>query len=86
VAGDGRVTAAKPVMGSEDFSYYLRKVPGAFIFLGSNNAERGLVHPHHSPRFDFDEACLPIGGELLSTLAMRYLEERPASSRTSGEH
>ena len=78
VAGSGKVVDSRPVMGSEDFSYFLRKVPGAFVFLGSNNPEKGFVHPHHSPRFDFDESSLTVGVEFLSMLALRFLEERPA--------
>ncbi len=77
VVGDGKVTPAKPVMGGEDFSYFLQKVPGAMMFLGSANAERGLAHPHHSPRFDFDEACLPTGVELMCSVALRALAEGP---------
>jgi amidohydrolase len=74
VAGAANVTPAKPVMGGEDFSYFLAKVPGAMMFLGSSNPERGLAHPHHSPQFDFDEACLATGIELMSTVALRALD------------
>ena len=34
VAGEHFVPAAKPVMGGEDFSYYLERVPGCFFFIG----------------------------------------------------
>jgi metal-dependent amidase/aminoacylase/carboxypeptidase family protein len=43
------------------------------VFLGSSNPAKGLAHPHHSALFDFDEACLPIGVELMSRLALGYL-------------
>jgi len=79
VVGESRVVASKAVMGGEDFSYFLQAVPGTFVFLGSNNVEKGFVHPHHSPQFDFDEAALPVGVELLCALAIRWLSERPAS-------
>jgi amidohydrolase len=60
-------------MGGEDMSYYLRQVPGCFAFVGS--AVPGTTaSPHHSPTFDIDEAALPIGAELLSRTAVRYLE------------
>ena len=81
VVGKDKVVASKAVMGGEDFSYFLQNVPGTFVFLGSNNVARGLAHPHHSPNFDFDEAALPVGVELLCTLALRWLEERPATGR-----
>ena len=39
VAGDllgkDKVVDMKPLMGSEDVSYYLQKVPGSFVFLGT---------------------------------------------------
>ena len=60
-------------MGAEDFSYFLEEVPGAFWFVGSQNSERGLVWGHHHPRFDLDEAALPIGMESMVNVAMRYL-------------
>ncbi len=69
------VIGARPQMGAEDMSYFLNAAPGCFVFLGSANAERNLHHPHHSPLFDFDEASLPIGVELLAKLAMTYLQE-----------
>jgi amidohydrolase len=61
-------------MGGEDFSAFLREVPGCFIAIGSRNASRGLVHGHHHPRFDVDEASLAIGAEVLLRTARRFLE------------
>jgi amidohydrolase len=61
-------------MGGEDFSWFLDRVPGCFVAIGSRNAERGLIHEHHHPRFDVDEGCLGIGAEVLLRLARRYLE------------
>lgn len=77
VVGDANVVTPRPVMGAEDFSYFLQRAPGCMVFLGSNNVSRGLAHPHHSALFDFDEACLPIGVELMTTLALDYLAKRP---------
>jgi len=51
--------------GSEDMSYYLNEIPGMFMFVGSANAEAGKSYPHHHPRFDIDENCLPIGISLI---------------------
>ncbi len=59
---------------SEDFSEYLMRVPGCFFFVGSRNEAKGLVHPHHSSRFDVDEDVLPLGVQLLTGVAQRYLE------------
>lgn len=65
VVGEDRVVEPTRTMGGEDMSVYLDRVPGCFVFIGSANPERGLAEPHHSPRFDFDEAALPIGCEFL---------------------
>ncbi len=59
-----------PLMAAEDFAYFLRKRPGAFILIGAGNAARGITAPHHSPEFDIDESVLPHGAELLARLAL----------------
>ena len=51
-------------MGSEDFAFYLQKVPGAFIALGIKNEEKGIIYPHHHPKFNVDEEVLPLGTAL----------------------
>lgn len=73
VVGDAGALVAEPVMGGEDMAYFLEAVPGCFAFIGSGNPARGLSHPHHSPRFDFDEAALPIGVAVLVRAAERFL-------------
>ncbi len=56
------VLLEKPAsMGSEDFSFYCEKIPGAMILLGTRNEEKGIIHPHHHPRFRVDEDILPVG-------------------------
>ncbi|HII66744.1 MAG TPA: amidohydrolase [Thermococcaceae archaeon] len=56
-------------MGSEDFSFYLQKVPGAFIALGIRNEEKRIIYPHHHPKFNVDEEVLPLGMALEVGLA-----------------
>jgi amidohydrolase len=60
------------MMGAEDMSYFLRERPGCFFFVGAGNESRGIVHPHHSPRFEIDEDALAIGCELFLRIAERY--------------
>lgn len=50
-----------PQMGAEDFAAFSRRVPGAYLFLGVRNEERGIVHMIHTPRFDVDERCIAMG-------------------------
>jgi amidohydrolase len=65
VVGEAKVVAPESTMGGEDVSVYLDRAPGCFVFIGSANPQRGLSEPHHSPRFDFDEAALAVGCEFL---------------------
>ena len=60
-------------MGAEDMSIFLDKVPGCFLMIGSANAERQLDFPHHHPRFDFDEAALPLGAAMLASAVAAYV-------------
>jgi len=71
--GKEKVSDIKPLMGSEDVSYYLQRVPGAFFFLGIRNAKKGIVHPPHHPCFDIDEEALSVGVALNAALALEYL-------------
>ena len=54
---DSVVIFEKPLMGVEDFGYYLSEVPGAFYSLGVRNEAEGIVHPVHHGLFDVDESC-----------------------------
>lgn len=71
--GKDKVSQMKPLMGSEDFSYYLQKIPGTFVFLGVENKEKGILYPQHHPRYDIDEDILPIGAALHVAVAQEYL-------------
>jgi amidohydrolase len=61
-------------MGSEDMAYFMEKIPGCYIFVGSGNPEKGLDSPHHNPEFNFDEAALSKGVALLTCAALALLE------------
>jgi amidohydrolase len=73
VVGAGRVIEHEATMGAEDMAFFFQRVPGCYFVIGSMNAEKGLTYPHHHPKFDFDEACLPLGVELFVRAAERYL-------------
>jgi amidohydrolase len=76
IVGEANVVSAGMTMGAEDMSYFLDAVPGCYLRLGSGNSDKGLIHPHHSALFDFDEAALPIGVEILTQLTLAYLSGR----------
>lgn len=62
-----------PIMGSEDFSYYLKEKPGMFFFTGAGKDEIGANFPHHHPRFDFDEKAMIFAGKGLLSLVYHYI-------------
>ncbi|MEM0156093.1 MAG: amidohydrolase [Thermoplasmataceae archaeon] len=73
VVGAKNVFHPDPIMGSEDFSYYLKEVPGAFFFLGVGNQKKGIVSPNHSPTFKIDEDAMKYGVEILYRSALKLL-------------
>ena len=64
-----------PVTASEDFSYVLDQVPGAFVMLGAcpPDADPVTAPFNHSAEAVFDDAVLPGGATLLAELALRRL-------------
>lgn len=64
-----------PIMASEDFSYYLKEVPGAFALIGSDDGN-GHAEPCHSPRYDFNDKLIPIVTRLYGRLAGAPLPAR----------
>lgn len=77
VGADGVIAAEYPSMGSEDFAYYLEKVPGCFVRIGARGPDSVAV-PLHSPGFDIDERALGIGAKYfdrVARLSFRHLAE-----------
>jgi hippurate hydrolase len=74
--GADRVTTmAHPIPGAEDFSYVLRQVPGAFMFLGAcpPGTDPATAPSNHSARAIFADEVLADGTALLTELALRRL-------------
>ena len=63
-----------PVMASEDFSYYLQQIPGAFALIG---ADDGPEHQAvcHSPFYDFNDRLIPVVTRLYARLVGAPLAE-----------
>ena len=72
-AGSAGVRSLNPIMVAEDFSYYQGIAPGAFFLVGAGNPEKGIVYPHHHPRFDIDEDALSFGMETMTRTALKLL-------------
>ncbi|MEG0439845.1 MAG: amidohydrolase [Solibacillus sp.] len=75
VAGVGAVKYIEPIMGGEDFAYYLEEIPGSFFFTGAKNPAWEEVYPHHHPKFDIDERALRIAANVLGQATLDYLKE-----------
>lgn len=71
--GNENVIEVEPLMGSEDFSYYLQEKPGMFFFTGARNEELGANQPHHHPKFDIDERAMLYAGKAFLSLVNHYL-------------
>ena len=63
------------MMGSEDFSFYMGKVPGVFSFLGSRDTEKGYIYTNHQEQYTVDEGLLKRGAAVYAQFAFDYLEE-----------
>jgi hippurate hydrolase len=72
--------AIPPFMGAEDFSFYLEKVPGCYIFLGNGDGDHRLESYHgmgpcmlHNPNYDFNDALLPVGASYWAKMVETFL-------------
>jgi amidohydrolase len=69
LVGETKVNRAQaPAQASEDFSFMLEKVPGAYINLG--NGDCAPVHNHH---YNFNDEAIPFGSALFARLVERQL-------------
>lgn len=66
----------KPVMIAEDFSWYQRRLPGLFFFLGT-----GPSPALHADDFHFDERVLQKGADFWKGLAQSFQGLAPPGSR-----
>ncbi|BAF71131.1 amidohydrolase [Sulfurovum sp. NBC37-1] len=65
-----------PVMGGEDFSEYLKIVPGAFFRLGTCNEEKETCVSQHNSRFDVDDDALQIGMKIMGAATLAFLARK----------
>lgn len=71
---DAHLTMPNPECGSEDFSYVLERVPGAYLNLSACAAPDPATAPdNHAGDAVFDDSVLPAGAALLAELALRRL-------------
>jgi amidohydrolase len=64
-----------PTMGSEDFAFMLQAKPGCYVFIGNGPGEGGCML--HNPRYDFNDAILPLGASYWARLVEHCLGTAP---------
>lgn len=82
--GDACVrTDYPPSMGAEDFAYMLECKPGCYIWLGNGGGPDAGSRPGHeegggcmlhNPRYDFNDAVIPLGVAYWTRLVERFLQ------------
>lgn len=70
---DFGVESCEPQPPSEDFAYYAKEKPSAFIYTGAA-PEDGKIYPHHHPKFKISEKALLISAEAVGTVVLDYLK------------
>jgi hippurate hydrolase len=76
VGAERAIRLPHPVMGAEDFSYVLQRVPGAMLFLGGTppGMNPATAAPNHSNRVNFDEDCMITGMAMHAAMALGHLD------------
>ncbi len=70
----GLVPMEHPSMGSEDFAFYLEKIPGCYVRFGARRREDEYI-PLHSPVFDINEEVLKVGAAWFARVAWEAIGE-----------
>ncbi|MCQ6280257.1 M20 family metallopeptidase [Bacillus sp. EB600] len=60
--------------GSEDFAYYLEKIPGCFFYIGCRPKGVENVYFNHHPKFDIDEDALLVAAKAVGQVVCGYCE------------
>jgi len=70
LVGEERIERNRvPQSGSEDFSFMLERVPGAFLNIGNGERSAAL----HNDRYDFNDEAIPYGAAVLARIVERQL-------------
>lgn len=77
VGEQGLMAMDHPSMGSEDFSYYLHKIPGCYVRFGARPEEQEYI-PLHSPAFDVNEQVLKVGAAFFDEVVREAARQHQA--------
>lgn len=80
IYGDDIIYDQEPVMPSEDFSEYAKRVPSAFFFVGAGTSGQHRLEGHgdgpcllHNGSYDFNDDCLALGASVFAKVVENYL-------------
>jgi amidohydrolase len=80
LGADNYIDRPSPIMGAEDFSYVLQRIPGCMMFLGvmpDRHDGHDHVAPCHSNRMILNEDCMAVGIAMHAAVAHRFLAQGP---------
>jgi hippurate hydrolase len=85
LVGPEQVLPQEPTMGAEDFAYMLQAKPGAYVFIANGDGAHRAGYEGgghdvgpcmlHNPRYDFNDALIPLGASFWVRLVQRWLAE-----------
>jgi metal-dependent amidase/aminoacylase/carboxypeptidase family protein len=73
------IPADRPVMGGEDFAFYLEQIPGCFFLVGVEPPGTQSYPSLHSDHYDFSDAAIAIGIQMFIQLAKNFPDHFPNS-------
>ncbi len=75
-AGKDNVQLVPAITGAEDFSFYVKKVPGLYFFIGglSKGKDPKTSGPHHTPDFLIEDSAFKTGVNAFCNLVFDYME------------
>lgn len=81
VGAENYLEMATPIMGAEDFSYVLQRMPGCMMVLGvmpAGHEDHDHIATCHSNRMMLNEDAMAVGIAMHAAIAHRFLTEDPA--------
>ena len=75
VGEENVIVMEEPLMGSEDFSYFWKKVPSNFFLVGVRDTQEDIESMLHHPKLLWNEKHLKISAKALAQLAVDFLNK-----------
>jgi amidohydrolase len=59
----------------EDFAYFQKRIPGALLFLGVSNPEKGTIGMPHAPFYQTDDTAIAVGARAMAHVLFDHLAQ-----------